>query len=161
MQARPGLERGDVEEILDANLLTELCNKEMMLKMGRLGLRCVVKHPKDRPTMTQVWQELEEALYPVDSFIHKEPWRTSITSPTSSHQSIDHGPGRSTDSDYSQSFVSIDGVGFQRFRVEMDCLSFQSTSLRCFETSSVSIDIDKNNLRGIREETCREEEMIN
>ncbi|KAJ9146919.1 hypothetical protein P3X46_029133 [Hevea brasiliensis] len=150
--ARPSLERGDVAEILDANLLTEPCNMEMMLKMGQLGLRCVVENPKKRLTMTQVWQELEQALYATDSFIPREPSRASSAS---SYRSTDHGPRRSTDCESSQSFVSIDGVGFQRFRIEMDSLSFQSTSLRCFEVSSVSTDIDKSNLRGIREEKVK------
>ncbi|GLT74148.1 hypothetical protein SLA2020_459620 [Shorea laevis] len=84
--ARPSIERGNIEEILDANLLSEPCNTKMMLKMGQLGLRCVVKNPKDRPTMTQ------------------------------------------------------------------------STSLRCFEASSVNIDADQSTLRGISEERNREEE---
>ncbi|GKV45109.1 hypothetical protein SLEP1_g52230 [Rubroshorea leprosula] len=145
---RPSIERGNIEEILDANLLSEPCNMEMMLKMGQLGLRCVVKNPEDRPTMTQVWQELEDALYSVDSFIGKHPSRSSRISLFC--QSIDQ--------DYSQSFVSIDGVKFQRFRVEMDSMSFQSTSLRCFEASSVNIDADQSTLRGISEERNREEE---
>ncbi|XP_038722773.1 probable serine/threonine-protein kinase PBL7 [Tripterygium wilfordii] len=144
--ARPSLERGNIEEILDANLLSTPCNMEMMLKMGELGLRCVVKTPKDRPRMSQVWQELEEALYLTDcNVIRKEPTGRS---------------SRSMDYEQSQSFVSIDGIGFQRFRVEMDSISFQSTSLRCFEASSVSIDTDKNNLRGISEETSREEDIM-
>ena len=63
MQARLSIERGSIEEILDTSLLSEPCNMEMMLKMGELGLRCVMKLPKDRPTMTQVWQELEDTLH--------------------------------------------------------------------------------------------------
>ncbi|KAM3709886.1 hypothetical protein ACJW31_02G208300 [Castanea mollissima] len=59
--ARPSLEKGSVEEILDVNLLSEPCNMEIMLKMAQLGLRCSVKVPEQRPTMNQVWQELEEA----------------------------------------------------------------------------------------------------
>ncbi|KAK9062049.1 hypothetical protein SSX86_019233 [Deinandra increscens subsp. villosa] len=67
--ARPHLERGSVEEILDANLLLEPCNMEIMLKMGILGLRCVVKEPKQRPTMTQVYKELEAALWSANSTV--------------------------------------------------------------------------------------------
>ncbi|KAK2656924.1 hypothetical protein Ddye_009976 [Dipteronia dyeriana] len=148
--SRRSIESGNIEEILDTNLLTEPCNMEVMLKMGQLGLRCVVKTPKDRPTMTQVWQQLEEAVSEADNFIgrgsriERETLRSSL------------------DRDYSsQSFVSIDGVGFQRFRIEMDSSqSFQSSSLRRFEIDSIiGIDVDdKNNLRGIREETSREED---
>ncbi|PPR84275.1 hypothetical protein GOBAR_AA36438 [Gossypium barbadense] len=53
--ARPSIERGNIEEILDTTLLSKPCNMEMMLKMGELGLRCVAKTPKDRPTMTQAY----------------------------------------------------------------------------------------------------------
>ncbi|XP_031266991.1 receptor-like protein kinase THESEUS 1 [Pistacia vera] len=150
--ARPSIERGNIEEILDANLLTAPCNKEIMQKMGELGLRCVVKMPKDRPTMTQVWQELEEALHSGENFNHKR--RSTSTSNESRRSSIGRSR-RSIDNDHSQSFVSIDGVGFQRFRIEMDSQSFQSTSLRRFEMDSISIDVDKNNLRGIREEDVK------
>ncbi|XP_020540144.1 probable serine/threonine-protein kinase PBL11 [Jatropha curcas] len=153
--ARPSLERSNVAEILDANLLVEPCNMEVMLKMGQLGLRCVVQNPKDRPTMTQVWQELEETLYAADRFNQKEPSRSSKASSARSYRLTDHRPQRSTDSD-SQSFVSIDGVGLQRFHIEMDNLSFQSASLRCFEATSFSIDID-NNLTGISEETSKKD----
>ncbi|RQO90355.1 hypothetical protein POPTR_005G108300v4 [Populus trichocarpa] len=153
--ARPSLESGRVEEILDANLLTDSCDMEMMLKMGELGLRCVVKNPKDRPTMTRVWQELEEALYLADNFVDKEPSKDYWRSSSSSRRSMDRGPRRSYEN--SQSFVSIDGVGFQRFHVEMDSIFFHSTSMKCLEAASVNIDIDKNNLRGISEETSKEE----
>lgn len=153
MQARPSLERGRVEEILDANLLSEPCNIEMMLKMGQLGLRCVVKTPKHRPTMTQVWQELEASLFSAENFINKR---------LSSDSRISAGASRraSVDCDCSQSFVSINGIGFQRFHVEMDSLSFQSTSLRCLENNSISIEIDKNNLNDICEEKSIEEEPL-
>ncbi|KAL9464717.1 hypothetical protein AB3S75_002344 [Citrus x aurantiifolia] len=152
--ARPSIESGNIEEILDANLLTEPCNKEIMLKMGQLGLRCVVKSPKERPTMTQVWQELEEALHSSDNFSNIMP----LTS-KESRRSTGGSRRFSIDRDYSQSFVSIDGVGFQRFRIEMDSQSFQSSSLRAFATDRVSIDVDKENLRGIREETSREQDL--
>ncbi|KAK1578581.1 hypothetical protein Q3G72_031438 [Acer saccharum] len=149
--SRPSIESGNIEEILDTNLLTKPCNMEVMLKMGQLGLRCVVKTPKDRPTMTQVWQQLEEAVSEADNFIGRS-------------SRIEQGTQRSSvlDGDHSsQSFVSIDGVGFQRFRIEMDSSqSIQSSSLRRFEIDSIiSIDVDdKDNLRGIREETSREED---
>uniref|UniRef100_A0A2N9I215 Protein kinase domain-containing protein n=1 Tax=Fagus sylvatica TaxID=28930 RepID=A0A2N9I215_FAGSY len=126
--ARPCLERGNIEEILDVNLLSEPCNMEMMLKMGQLGLRCAVKVPKQRPTMNQVLLELEEALHSVDNFISRQP------SSGASYQSTDLY--RSMDNDHSQSFVSIDGVGFQRFHVDMDSFSMQSTSLRRLEENS-------------------------
>ncbi|CAK9142122.1 unnamed protein product [Ilex paraguariensis] len=151
--SRPSLERGNVDEILDASLLLEPCNMEMMLKMGLLGLRCVVKVPKQRPTMTQVWQELEAALHSSDNFINNQPSKSARRSVGVSSQSTDRGSYRSVDQDYSQNSVSIDGIGLQRFHVEMDSLSFQSASLRCLETNSISIDADKSNLRGIMEET--------
>ncbi|KAK3015005.1 hypothetical protein RJ639_007258 [Escallonia herrerae] len=150
--ARPSLERSSVEDILDANLLLEPCNMEMMLKMGQLGLRCVVKVPKQRPTMTQVWQELEASLYSAESFINKQPSRGSRRPTGNSHAYTDHGGRHSTDNDHSHSFVSVDGVGLQRFHIEMDSMSFQSTSMRCLEADTISLDIDKYNLRGIREE---------
>ncbi|KAG6773807.1 hypothetical protein POTOM_021144 [Populus tomentosa] len=153
--ARPSLESGKVEEILDADLLTDSCDMEMMLKMGELGLRCVVKNPKDRPPMTRVWQELEEALYLADNFVDKEPSNDYWRSSSSSRRSMDRGPRRSYEN--SQSFVSIDGVGFQRFHVEMDSIFFHSTSMKCLEAASVSVDTDMNNLRGISEETSKEE----
>ncbi|EXC35298.1 Receptor-like protein kinase THESEUS 1 [Morus notabilis] len=137
--ARPSLEKGKVEDILDVNLLSEPCNMNMMLKMGQLGLRCVVNTPKQRPTMTQVWQELQEALYLADNFINKQPsW--------DSHKSMDY--------EYSQSsFVSINGIGFQRFHVEMESHSFQSTVLRCLENNSINyVDIEKSSSKGIHEE---------
>lgn len=147
------MERGRVEEILDANLLSEPCNMEMMLKMGQLGLKCVVKTPKHRPTMTQVCQELEEALFLAENFINKHH-------PSDSRRSTGASRRASVDCDCSQSFVSINGIGFQRFHVEMDSLSFQSTSLRCLEDNSISIEIDKNNLKGISEEKSIEEEPL-
>ncbi|KAJ6413296.1 hypothetical protein OIU84_006150 [Salix udensis] len=155
--ARPSLESGRVEEILDANVLTESRDMEMMLKMGKLCQRCVVKNPKDRPDMTRVWQELEEALYLAANFVLIEPSKDYWRSSSSSRRSMDRGPRRSSEYENSQSFVSIDGVGFQRFRVEMDSIFFHSKRNKCLETSSVSIDIDKSNLRGIREETSKEE----
>ncbi|KAF8012701.1 hypothetical protein BT93_I0762 [Corymbia citriodora subsp. variegata] len=134
--ARPSIEREDVTGILDANLLSQPCNMEVMLKMGQLALKCVVKSPKQRPTMTQVWQELEEAL--------------RLANGNSLKPAAGGGPHRSMDHDTSQSF-SIDGVGYQRFHVETDSLSFQSVSLRCLDANNLSIDFDKSSLRGIEE----------
>ncbi|XP_050381285.1 probable serine/threonine-protein kinase PBL11 [Argentina anserina] len=142
--ARPSLERGRVEEILDANLLSEPCDTEMMLKMARLGLRCVVKVPKNRPTMSQVCRQLEEALSCADS---KQQLRESGRS---NRRATDLGFRRSMDYDQSLNSVSLDGIGFQKFHVDLDSISFQSTSLRCLENNSIEIDID--DLRDKREE---------
>ncbi|XP_022751503.1 uncharacterized protein LOC111300127 [Durio zibethinus] len=149
MQARPSIKRGSIEEILDTNLLYEPCNMQMMVRMGKHGLRCVVKMPKDRPTMTEVWQELEDTLYSVGNFLNRQPLR-------SSRRTNDKFPRRSLDQDYCQSF-SLDDVGFQKFRVEMDSVSFQSISLRCFEINSNIVDVDKKNLSGVSEEIGREQ----
>ncbi|PPD67849.1 hypothetical protein GOBAR_DD35273 [Gossypium barbadense] len=137
--ARPSIERGNIEEILDTTLLSKPCNMEMMLKMGELGLRCVAKTPKDRPTMTQVWQELENTFNEHPSLSSKT--RTTTKFPQSTEQGI------SFEQDCSQSFVSIDGVGFQKFHIELDSISSQSNSLRCFEINSASIGIDKEDLK--------------
>nr|POF11874.1 putative serine/threonine-protein kinase pbl15 [Quercus suber] len=118
------------------------CNMEIMLKMAQLGLRCSVKVPKQRPTMNQVWQELEEALHSVGNFISKKPSSAALISSGSS------APCESMDNDYSQSFVSLNGVGLQRFHVEMESYSFRSTSLRCLEENSTSVEFDKKNLKG-------------
>ncbi|KAM0022182.1 putative protein kinase RLK-Pelle-LRR-I-1 family [Helianthus debilis subsp. tardiflorus] len=136
--ARPHLERGNVEEILDANLLLEPCNMDIMLKMGRLGLRCVVKEPKQRPTMRQVYKELETALWSANSNVQRQ------VTPRSSTESVG---GRSSElrkghvMDHDRS-VSLDGVGLQRFRVDIDSLSFQSASLRCLEPDNLVFHVD-------------------
>lgn len=154
MQARPSIENGHVEEIMDANLLcqSEPCNMKVMLKVGKLALRCVAQEPKQRPTMTKVCQELEQALYSVDSFSNKEPSKGFLRSIGSSQQLADSETRGSVEHyDCSQSFVSIDGVGLQKFHIDMDSFSFHSTNLRCLENNSISIDIDKNILRRIQE----------
>lgn len=153
MQARPSLERGCVEEILDASLLSEQCNTEVMLKMGKLGLRCVVKVPKNRPTMSQVCRELEEALYSADN---KHPSRETRRSNGAPCRPAELGSRISMDYDQS---VSIDGIGFQKFHVDIDSISFQSTSLRCLENNSIEIDIDKDDLKDIRGEVSTEEDL--
>ncbi|KAK7244484.1 hypothetical protein RIF29_39307 [Crotalaria pallida] len=154
--ARPSLEKGNVEEIIDANLLlqSEPCNMKVMLKMGQLGLRCVVQEPKQRPTMTQVCQELEQALYSADSFHNKQPSKGFLKSVCSSQQTADSMTRGSVGNyDCSQSFVSIEGVGLQKFLVDMDTFSFQSINLRCLENNSISIDTDMYNLRTQEDET--------
>ncbi|KZV29593.1 receptor-like protein kinase THESEUS 1 [Dorcoceras hygrometricum] len=133
---RPSIEKGNIEEILDANLLLEGCNTEMMLKMGQLGLKCVAKEPKERPTMTQVSQELEANLdferHPVAKQI------IAMDTPIMFHRSNQSA----IDNEYSQSIVSIDGIGLQRFSIDVDNLSFRSASLRCLETS-ISMDEER------------------
>ncbi|GAU34232.1 hypothetical protein TSUD_210140 [Trifolium subterraneum] len=133
--ARPSIEKGNIEEIMDANLFceSEPCDMKVMLQMGQLGIRCVAQEPKHRPTMTQVCKELEQALYSDDRFTNKD---------SETHGSMEHY-------DFSQSYVSIDGVGLEKFHVDLDSFSFKSTNLRCLENNSISIDIDKNNLRRI------------
>ncbi|KAI3519142.1 hypothetical protein L1887_08169 [Cichorium endivia] len=131
--SRPHIERGNVEEILDTNLLLGPCNMDIMLKMGQLGLRCVVKEPKQRPTMTQVVEELEVALMAADSFVHHQRPQRSVAAPASG-RSMDLYNVQVADHDSS---VSLDGVRLQRFRVEMDSISFQSTNLRCLDTDSM------------------------
>ncbi|KAK1354575.1 hypothetical protein POM88_047831 [Heracleum sosnowskyi] len=133
---RPSLEKGSVEDILDANLLLEPCNIEVMLKMGQLGLRCVVKVPKQRPTMTQVGQELEAALHVADTYIPKHPIKCRL-------MGVSHGSMVEHDD-----FES--GVEFQRFHVDMD--TDHSANLRCLVSSAVSIEIDKVISRGIRQQ---------
>lgn len=156
-QVRPSIEQGIIGDILDANLLSGTCNMEMMLKMGQLALRCVVKLPKQRPTMTQVWQELEGALFSADNFINLESsgdfLSSSLKSNDMSRPSTDQKPCRRMSHDCSRSFDSIDAVGLQKFDVEMDSLSFRSPSLRCLEANSLSVDLDNNYLKGIHEDT--------
>lgn len=43
--------------------------------------------------------------------------------------------------------MSLNGVGFQRYHVEMESYSFRSTSLRCLEENSISVEFDKKNLK--------------
>ena len=116
-QARPSLERGIVEDIIDANLLLEACNMEMMLRMGQLALRCVVKKPKNRPTMSQVAQELEEALKSCIVPVHR----------------------KSNDQEESVSF-SINGVGLEGFHMEEDDFSIQSVAMRCLDVSGIDVN---------------------
>ncbi|TYK12510.1 serine/threonine-protein kinase CDL1-like [Cucumis melo var. makuwa] len=123
--AGPSLEKGRVEEILDADLLTESCNFEVMLKMGQLGLKCTSQQPKYRPTMAQVWQELEEALHGADNFWKRKQLMQN-----------------SMEIEYSESLASTEGIRFGKFRVGMDSFAFESASLKCLEINSVSIDID-------------------
>ncbi|KAJ0967880.1 hypothetical protein J5N97_024797 [Dioscorea zingiberensis] len=122
--ARPSLERGNVADIIDANLLREPCNMEMMLKMGQLGLKCIVKSPKSRPTMIQVVKELEEALEDTMlSFECKQEQRVS------SNESIDH-------KEEALSF-SINGIGLEKFPAENDGFSINNANMQCFDVNSV------------------------
>ncbi|XP_047168437.1 probable serine/threonine-protein kinase PBL25 [Vigna umbellata] len=145
--ARPSIEKGSVEEIIDANLLcqSEPCNMEVMLKMGKLALRCVVEEPKHRPTMTQVCQELERALSSSDSFNSNKQSSKGFFTPIGLSQQSPKSETRGSVESYdcSQSFVSIDGVGLQKFHVDMDSFSFKSTNLRCLENNSISIDMNR------------------
>lgn len=108
---------------------------EMMLKMVRLGLRCVVDKPKERPTMSQVVQELEEEL-----------GSTSLA-----QNYLQAVPCRSKASEESRS-LSIDGVGLQRFHLETDDMTVHSASLRCLDINSISFDAEKDELTGIYEQ---------
>ncbi|KAG7034065.1 Receptor-like protein kinase THESEUS 1, partial [Cucurbita argyrosperma subsp. argyrosperma] len=123
--ARPSLENGRVEEILDVNLISEPCNMEVMLKMGQLGLKCTSHQPKYRPTMARVCLELQEALHEADNFSTRKLLRQ-----------------QSMEFEHSESLVSIEGVKFGKFRVGMDTVEFESVSLKCLEINSISIDID-------------------
>ena len=121
-------------DILDTNLLVQGCNMEMMLKMGEIGLRCVVKVPKERPTMTQVRQELEAALEAAEEASPDHPPRDDPAVSTGGDGWESGMTHRS-----SHSVVSVDGIGLERFHVDMDSVSFQSVNLRCLETS-ISMD---------------------
>lgn len=153
MQARPSLERGTIDEIIDANLLMEQCNMEMMFKMGQLGLKCVAKVPKERPTMTQVWQELEAALFSAENVIFKQPSNGSLKLASLSSGSMGSRNHQRKQLDYSQSSVSIDGIRLQRFHMDIDRLSFGSANLRCLDAYSISIEDDSFDLTGTSEET--------
>ncbi|KAK6126926.1 hypothetical protein DH2020_039327 [Rehmannia glutinosa] len=144
--ARPSIEEGNIADIVDTNLLLQGCNMEIMLKMGQIALRCVVKVPKERPSMTQVWEELEKALNSVDDLlVPKHPLEEDsprlIRSNTNQSTSRKIHRSSATYHDYSHSIVSVDGIGLERFHVDVDSLSFQSASLRCLETS-ISVDED-------------------
>ncbi|KAG9137982.1 hypothetical protein Leryth_019369 [Lithospermum erythrorhizon] len=141
--ATPHLEKGSVGEILDATLLLEQCNTEMMLKMGQLGLRCVKKEPKERPTMTRVWKELQAALYRAETF-KREQKMASERSLGKASQLPAHS--RNDDGDDYSCSVSLNSVGLQRFQFEMDSFSFQSRNLRCLELDSLSFDIDAKSI---------------
>ncbi|CAL1361110.1 unnamed protein product [Linum trigynum] len=139
--ARPYLEKGHVEDILDANLLIQPCNMEMMLKMGQLGLRCVVKTPKNRPTMAEVCYELQEGLFLTTRVAPGGSLRCSTRSIEKLGES-------------SQSIVTNGdhGVSLEKFKVDdMESDSFEATSFRFFEATSVDIDLIKDNLYGIVE----------
>ncbi|KAG9442798.1 hypothetical protein H6P81_018652 [Aristolochia fimbriata] len=130
--ARPSVEQGKIGDILDANLLMQPCNMEMMLKMGRLGLRCTEKVPRRRPTMAQICQELEEALRSsTDGFVQRRQLHpTTYFRPENDNES--------------ETFVSTDGVRLQRFYVEMEGMPpLEDPSMKAFEISGVSLDMEK------------------
>lgn len=60
--ARENVEQGHLENILDPRLLGRPYNRQILLDMSRLGLRCVDKNMKERPTMSTVGQELEASV---------------------------------------------------------------------------------------------------
>ncbi|KAK8965657.1 hypothetical protein KSP40_PGU016348 [Platanthera guangdongensis] len=110
--AEPSVASGRVEEIIDERLQFEVCNMKVMLKMAQLGIRCTAPDPKNRPTMSQVVKELEEALQKA----------------TKSAQ-LSHLESRS---------ISIDSVHLQRFYVEsLQDLSFNSASMRCLDVDKL------------------------
>ncbi|OAY69250.1 Receptor-like protein kinase THESEUS 1, partial [Ananas comosus] len=117
--ARPSLQKGTVEEILDANLLLDLepCNMEMMLKIGQLGLKCVAKEPRDRPTMSQVVGELEEGMQLSASWrlVGKGEWQS----------------------------CSFNAVCLERYHLDIDELLIHSPRMRCLDVNSYSVDIEK------------------
>lgn len=152
-QARPSIENGNIEDIIDANLLSEPLDMETMLKMGQLALKCVVKSPKDRPTMTQVYKQLEQAVSRSDHTI-----RSTVSSSRNSSRS-------SLDKDHisSQSFASLDSITFQRFRIDMDSSqSFQNPSFMRFEMGSdstiIDVDRNRNSMNAICETENRDED---
>ncbi|XP_020581723.1 probable serine/threonine-protein kinase PBL1 [Phalaenopsis equestris] len=118
--AKPSIERGMVEDILDMRLQLEACNKEVMLKMAQLGIRCTAWEPKNRPIMSQVVKELEEAL-----------------------RRATNGVQLSSFSEESKSF-SINSVQLQRFYIDsFENLSIQSTSFRCLDANKLSDNIEE------------------
>lgn len=148
-----------MEEILDANLIMddmEDCNMGIMLKMGQIGLRCVVGEPKKRPTMTQVWEELEAALQSVDNTFFL-PRQSSLNSQTFlKGMSFSFSFSQTSYEDnsslnYIHSSHGSISSDLQKFYIDMDSLSFRSSSLRCLETDSVSIDNE--------EESCVQESV--
>ena len=66
-------------------------------KDGRTWSKMVVKIPKDRPTMTEVWQGLEDTLYSVDNFMNKQPLRSSRKTIGKFPRSTEQGHRRSLD----------------------------------------------------------------
>ncbi|KAK4346962.1 hypothetical protein RND71_033301 [Anisodus tanguticus] len=151
--ARPSLERGVIDEIIDANLLMGECNMEMMLKMGQLGLKCVVKVPKEWPTMIQVWQELEAALFSAENIIYKQPSNGSLKLARLSSRSIERENLQSKQLIILKVQLSIDGIRLQKFYMNIDGISFGSAKLWCLDACSISFEDDSYDLTGTSEET--------
>lgn len=127
-----------MEEILDASLLLEQCDMKVMLKMGQLSLRCVARSLKCCPVMSEVVQELEDALRSADnSFIPTESPSITFGTWTLNMTKI----WRSMD-DQDLCSLRTDRVGYQKFHVEMDSVSYQNANLRCLQMNSISIDVD-------------------
>eukprot|EP01018_Ginkgo_biloba_P013365 Gb_20176 [translate_table: standard] len=141
--ARPSLEQGNLEDILDVSLLTQPYNHEILLEMGQLGLRCVRRSPKERPTMRQVCEELECALGKIQILFQIQP-SNSFNKEEKSSKS-----GKEEDR---ESFVSMENAGLQKFHVELEYVSFDSINMRCLECNSISKDTDNSSLGGIWEE---------
>ncbi|KAH0456097.1 hypothetical protein IEQ34_014004 [Dendrobium chrysotoxum] len=125
--AKASIERGRLEEILDASLQLGPCNMKMILKMAQLGIKCTAWQPKDRPTMRQVVIELEAQIRAISSM------------------------QTSSDAEELQS-ISINNVQLQRFSVgSYDDLSIRSTSLRSLDVNGNSSS-ERSKLSGISEE---------
>ncbi|KAG0462217.1 hypothetical protein HPP92_020693 [Vanilla planifolia] len=89
--AKPSVEKGFLEDIVDPSLLLEACDMKVMLKIAQLGLRCTTWEPNERPTMRQVVRELEESLR--------------------------HAMRKLDDGEHELESISIEGVTLQRFYV--------------------------------------------
>ncbi|KAL3696069.1 hypothetical protein R1sor_010145 [Riccia sorocarpa] len=65
--ARECVRLGRFEEVVDPNLIQDGYNQETMMLMVRLALRCCGEELKERPTMSQISQSLEQALEKLSS----------------------------------------------------------------------------------------------
>ncbi|XP_057863420.1 putative serine/threonine-protein kinase [Cryptomeria japonica] len=133
--ARPSLEQGNLENILDSSLLRQTYNRDMMLFMGQLGLRCVERSPKDRPTMRQICEELEFHLY------------SQILEPS---RSLVNRQGENSINENEDS-ISLENIGLQKFEVEMENVSFDGTNMRSLECHSFRIYLSLNNSEQVNE----------
>ncbi|KAG6551929.1 hypothetical protein Mapa_006546 [Marchantia paleacea] len=60
--AKDCMRHGRFEEVVDPTLLLEGYNQETMLLMVKIALRCCGEEIKERPTMSQISESLEQAL---------------------------------------------------------------------------------------------------